>query len=45
LGVNIERKADGTVHLTQPHLIDSILEDLRMLDVKVKPKSTPASSS
>jgi Reverse transcriptase (RNA-dependent DNA polymerase) len=45
LGINIERKADGTVHLTQPHLIDSILEDLRMLDVKVKPKSTPASSS
>jgi Reverse transcriptase (RNA-dependent DNA polymerase) len=45
LGVNIERKSDGTVHLTQPHLIDSILEDLRMVDDKVKTKSTPASSS
>ena len=28
LGVNIERKADGTIHLTQPHLIDQILKDL-----------------
>jgi hypothetical protein len=25
LGVNIEKKADGTIHLTQPHLIDQIL--------------------
>jgi hypothetical protein len=30
LGVNIERKKDGTVHLTQPHLIESIVKDLRM---------------
>jgi hypothetical protein len=22
LGVNIERKPDGTIHITQPHLID-----------------------
>jgi hypothetical protein len=44
LGVNIERKTDGSVHLTQPHLIDQILEDLKMLDV-TKTKTTPASSS
>jgi hypothetical protein len=45
LGVNIERKEDGTIHLTQPHLIDQILEDLRLDKEHVKVKSTPASSS
>lgn len=45
LGVNIERKDDGTIHLTQPHLIDQILEDLRMNNDNVKPRSTPAASS
>ncbi len=29
LGVQIERKEDGSVHLTQPQLIDQILKDLR----------------
>eukprot|EP00978_Attheya_sp_CCMP212_P007481 scaffold17327_cov67-Attheya_sp.AAC.5 len=29
LGVKIERKDDGTIHLiTQPHLIDQIISDL-----------------
>jgi hypothetical protein len=28
LGANVERKTDGTIHLTQPHLIDQILKDL-----------------
>jgi Reverse transcriptase (RNA-dependent DNA polymerase) len=28
LGVNIEWKEDGTIHLSQPHLIDQILKDL-----------------
>lgn len=45
LGVNIERKADGTIHLTQPHLIDQILADLRLDKDDVKIKKTPASSS
>jgi hypothetical protein len=45
LGVKIERKDDGTVHLTQPHLIDSILECLRIKDDKGKTKTTPAASS
>jgi hypothetical protein len=45
LGVSIERKEDGTIHMTQPHLIEQILGDLRMLDETVKPRSTPAASS
>ena len=45
LGVNIERKEDGTIHLTQPHLIDQILADLRLDQDHVKVKTTPASSS
>ena len=46
LGVNIKRKQDDTIHLTQPHLIDQVLKDLK-LDTKqnLKTKSTPASSS
>ena len=28
LGINIDRKEDGTIHMTQPHLIDQILKDL-----------------
>lgn len=42
LGVNIDRKDDGSIHLTQPHLINSILKDLNMLNDNVKPKDTPA---
>lgn len=30
LGINIEKKEDGTIHLTQPHLIDQIIKDLRL---------------
>ena len=45
LGVNINRQEDGTVHLTQPHLIDQILNDLRLDEEKVKIKETPAAVS
>lgn len=45
LGVNIERKDDGTIHLTQPHLINGILKDLRMDRDNVKTKQTPTASS
>ena len=45
LGINIDRKPDGSIHLTQPHLIDQILEDLRLDADDVKTKSTPAASS
>ena len=44
LGVHISRKEDGSVHLTQPHLIDQILKDLNMQD-NTKEKSLPAACS
>lgn len=45
LGVNIDLKMDGTIHLTQPNLIQQILTDLRLGGKEVKPKTTPAASS
>ena len=45
LGVNIERQADGSIHLTQPHIIDQILEDLKMKDENVTVRSLPAACS
>ena len=45
LGVNIERKEDGSVHLTQPNLIKQIIKDLRLEDDKVKTKTLPAPCS
>jgi len=45
LGVNIDRKEDVSIHLSQPHLIDQILKDLRLDADNVAVKSTPASSS
>jgi hypothetical protein len=30
LGVNIRKDKDGTVHLTQPHLIEQVLKELRL---------------
>ena len=44
LGVNIEKKKNGNIHLTQPHLIDQILKDLRLDNDRVTTKTTPASS-
>ena len=45
LGVNIEKQNDGTIHMTQPHLIDQILKDLNMNGDDVKIKDTPAALS
>ncbi len=45
LGVSIKRKKDGTIHMTQPHLIEQIQRDLRMMDESVNSRSTPAASS
>ena len=45
LGVNIEQLEDGSVKLSQPHLIEQILKDLKMTDSEVKSKDTPAASS
>ena len=45
LGVNIDRRKDGSIHLTQPHLINQILKDLRLDGDNAKAKTTPAASS
>ena len=45
LGVNISMKKDGTIHLTQPHLIDQVINDLGLTQENVKVKGTPAMSS
>ena len=45
LGVNIDKRKDGTIHLSQPHLVDQILKDLKMDQSNVKTKKTPAMSS
>jgi hypothetical protein len=45
LGVNIDWRSDGTIHLSQPHLIDQILEDLSLNGADVKSRSTTAASS
>ena len=35
LGVNTEKKAEGTTHFNQPHIIDQILKVLRLEDKNV----------
>jgi len=45
MGVNIDRHDDGTIHLTQPHLIDQVLKDLWLDSDKIKDKTIPAASS
>jgi hypothetical protein len=44
LGVTIDHKPDGTIHLTQKRLIQSILEDLGLTASNVKCMSTPIAS-
>ena len=44
LGVKITRTTDGTITLTQPHLIDSIIADLGFKE-NTKGKNTPAPST
>ena len=44
LGININRKLDGTINLTQPNIIDQIFYDLKMGEY-VTPKPTTAASS
>ena len=44
LGVNIERKDDGSITFSQPHLIDKILRAVR-LGTDGKNRDTPAASS
>ena len=45
LGLNIDHKVDITTHITQPHLIESILTYLNLLGTGVINKETPASLS
>jgi len=48
LGINIQYHKDGTVHLTQPHLIDSILRNLASKPTMPRPsphQQHPASYS
>ena len=45
LGVNINRKADGTIHLMQPQLIDQILHDLQLEGENVSMKQMPTTAS
>ena len=44
LGVNIERHDDGTITFSQPHLIDKILQTVR-LGTEGKNRDTPAATS
>jgi hypothetical protein len=45
LGVNIDRRDDGTIHMSQPRLIDQVIEDLRMSGEDVATKGVPMASS
>lgn len=45
LGVNIDRHKDGTIHLTQTRLINSILQDLGLDKDNAGVKSTPSAAS
>ena len=44
LGVRVEHLPNGTIKLTQPHLIQQILDDLGFTD-KTKPQLTPAATT
>ena len=44
LGVHIQRK-DGSIHLSQPHLVDHVIKDLGLNHSKVHSKTTPAAAS
>jgi len=44
LGINIKRNTDGSIHLSQPHLIDQILQQLHFRE-STKEKETPMKSS
>ncbi len=45
LGINIQHHKNGTVHLTQPHLIDSIPKKLGLQASNAKANSMPVASS
>ena len=44
LGIHVEQRPDGTINLSQPHLIDQILTDV-CLSPRAKRRHIPAVSS
>ena len=44
LGINIQRRDDGLYHLTQPHLVDQLMEQLKFED-NTKAKELPMKST
>ena len=44
LGVHVECKSNGMVHLTQPLLIDHIMNDLRLTQTNITTRDKPAKS-
>ena len=45
LGVNIDRRKDGTIKLSQTKLIDQVIKDMRLDGESVTTKNTPMASS
>ena len=45
LGINIKKQEDSSIHLNQPHLIDDILNDLRLNKENNNTKDIPMASS
>ena len=45
LNVNIDRRKDGKIYLTQPQLIHLLLEDFNLHRKGAKPRDMPACSS
>jgi hypothetical protein len=41
LGIKIQHKSDGMIHLTQPQIIDNILHDLHLMADNVKTQQMP----
>jgi hypothetical protein len=45
LGIKVTKLLDGTITLTQPHLVDAILKDVNLQSARTTGHSTPALSS
>jgi hypothetical protein len=45
LGVNIDRREDGTIKLSQPKLIEQVIRDLHLNQENTRTKPVPAASS
>ena len=45
LGIQMERRNDGSIHMSQPHLAKQILDDLKMDPTQINSKPTPMVSS